>query len=115
MKIDDMLQAADQEEMRRLLEGHESLLIPAVQKAEERYASMTCPECGSPCRQVVDADRPFTPGKVLPNILMHCTYCRAVFEPDTGLIIHFGEAYTPLPTSADLFIRVNEPEDLQDS
>jgi len=109
MKIDNTFRTADPDEMRRQLEGHESLLIPEVARLHERYASMTCPECDSPCRPVINTDRPFKPGQVTPNVLLHCNHCKAIFEPETKIIIRFGEAYDPLPTPADLF--VNEPWD----
>lgn len=113
MKIDESFQTADPKKMRLLLEGHESLLIPEITRLHELYASKVCPECGSPCRVAVDSDRPFKPGQATPNVLLHCTYCRAVIEPETDIIVKFGEAYEPLPTPADLFI--NEPEDPPDS
>lgn len=97
-------QTRDQDEIRKLLEGHESVLAKTIEEDEAYYASKICPSCGAPTYQVPDARQPFIPGRLTPRCLLHCTQCKTLFEPDTGIILESGESYEPMPTVADIFI-----------
>ena len=44
-------QPADPDEIRRLLEGHKSVLAEKVAEDEAYYASKVCPECGADAGQ----------------------------------------------------------------
>ncbi len=96
---------ADPDKIRKLLEGRESVLEERLKEDERYYASKTCPECNASCFAVLDEKQPFTSGRLTPKCLLHCTSCKTIFEPDTGVIVKTGEAYRPVPTATDIFVR----------
>lgn len=81
----------DPDEVRRLLVGHEDILTPLVKKEETFRRHVPCPTCGSYGHQsTLNAKQPFSPGKLLPNVLLVCT-CGTEFEPNSGIIVKVGE------------------------
>ena len=99
---------ADQEWLKKVLEPYKSTVDQAAKDNMEYFASKTCPGCGSPMYPVKDVSHSRTDGLISTKFLLHCTYCRTVIEPDTGIIVKSGEAYEPLPTIADLFIEESD-------
>lgn len=78
----------DPDVIRKLLEGHENVIAPAVEKEQALMSSSPCPVCkGTETEARVNAKRPFIKGKILPNKLLHCLHCGAEFDPGTGLIL----------------------------
>ena len=87
-----------QDEILKLLEGHEDLLTPLVKKEQVFFRNSACPTCGAYSHsQTVNAHRPFTPGSPLPNILLRCLMCQTEFDPNTNLIT----SVTPLIPAPD--------------
>lgn len=84
-------QEMDPDATRKLLEGHEDVITPAVKKEQEQLAGTSCPKCFSGGVQArVDAKRPFRHGSVLPNKLMHCLACGTEFTT-SGIILSVGQ------------------------
>ena len=73
-----------------LLDGVEDTLTPEIEKLEEFFAGITCPECGDDVQKVLDVRRPFRTGSRLPNYHAECVSCRCLFSPYTNLIIRRG-------------------------
>jgi hypothetical protein len=94
---------ADPKEMKKLLKGRKSLLLERVERENKQLEGKVCPECGSPTYPVLRGPGPFT-----LQVLLQCTYCKVLFEPDTGIIVKFGEAYEPMPVRTDLFVNADE-------
>lgn len=77
----------DPDEILRLLEGHQDLLGPMVEKENAMFRHSPCPLCGSLQNDTfVNPNNPFSPGSPLPNRLMRCRNCSTEFDPYTGLM-----------------------------
>lgn len=77
----------DQELVRKLLEGQENVISPAVLKEQTMLSGAVCPACsGDSTQAMVNAKRPFTKGKVLSNKILKCLTCQSEFDPQTGII-----------------------------
>jgi len=77
----------DPDAVRKLLEGHENVIKPAVERELSFFRSIPCPACqGTETEARINPKRPFVKGSILPNKLLHCLHCGAEFEPDTKLI-----------------------------
>lgn len=80
----------DPEVTLKLLEGHKDILTPMAAREEDAARSFSCPRCGgSACDLVVDRDRPFTSGSILPNRSMRCRGCRTEVDPRSGIVLRF--------------------------
>ena len=77
----------DPELVWKLLEGHENLLMPEVEKEQAFFRHVTCPNCNSVQHEVLlDSKNPFTVGSPLPNKILKCLTCNTEFEPYTRFI-----------------------------
>ena len=78
----------DPEVVRKLLEGHENVIAPAVAKEQELLSSSTCPACNSgSVRTGINPKLPFVKGQILPNKLGTCLECGAEFDPRSRVIL----------------------------
>jgi hypothetical protein len=78
----------DPDEVRKLLEGHDDVLTPMIDKDRLYYQAHPCPRCrGSSVEAFTNPRTPFSPGNPLPNKLLRCRDCGVEFEPRSGLIV----------------------------
>lgn len=79
-----------QDEIWKLLEGHEDILTPLAKKEQTFLRNCMCPGCGSyATSSFVNPKIPFSPGVILPNFLLRCLQCQTEFDPNTNLITSF--------------------------
>ena len=75
----------DPNEIRKLLEGHESVLAPEIRRHEKYFESLQCMYCGGNCRPFVSPEKLFESGSVIPKYLAECNDCGHQFEPYTKI------------------------------
>jgi hypothetical protein len=85
----------DPAEVRKALEGHDFTLQDEVNKTMAYFAKLQCLYCGGSCRPVVNAEKPFEEGSVLPNYIAECNDCGAQASPYTRIEIK-GPTRDPL-------------------
>lgn len=77
----------DPDLIHKLMEGHENVIRPAIEKEQAYLGTIACPACGASSLEAqMNPKRPFTKGSILVNKVMICLTCKAEFEPDTRLI-----------------------------
>lgn len=77
----------DPELIRKLLEGQENVIAPAVEKEQAFLQSVPCPSCGKYETQAkMNIKHPFSRGNLLTNKVLECLACKAEFEPHTRVI-----------------------------
>ena len=80
-------QKLSQEQIAKLLEGHQNVLAPLAAKEDEFLKRCNCPNCGKgDLTKKVNSRRPFTSGSPLPNVLLCCKDCDLEFDPYTKFI-----------------------------
>ena len=92
------LQVMDQDELRSIVDangGQKLLIEEADESVKEYFRLLRCPECGGDVEPVVDARRPFSPGRLTPNFLARCTGCGCEFGPDSNIISRRGTTQSP--------------------
>lgn len=78
----------NEEQLKKLLEGHVDVLTPLAQKEEAEFKKKPCPECkAAGAYSSVDPANPFVHGNPLPNKILTCLACGAVFSPYTGAVL----------------------------
>ena len=90
----------DPEETLRALEGQKDILTEDYEREVEYLKKLRCPACYGDqfgCRP--DTDRPFSPGRLLPNYLVVCRDCGTEFAPYSGVILRH------VPSDLDLAAR----------
>lgn len=70
-----------QEELRKLIDGHQDILKKAVEDNEIFFKNLSCPECGSKVMPILNTSMPFKKDGILPNYLAKCHTCEIEFEP----------------------------------
>ena len=76
----------DEETIWKLLEGHQNILQPLLEKEEEVFRRSRCPNCKSDSHDArVDPERPFIAGVPLPVRFLQCRNCQTEFDPYTNL------------------------------
>jgi len=101
-------QPEDPDKIRKLLEGHQSVLADKVAEDEKYYAGKACPFCGSKCVPLVDSTTPFIPGRLTPKCNLQCMSCGTLFEPDTGIVIEEGVPLDEVPDITQAELITNE-------
>jgi hypothetical protein len=77
----------DPELLQKHLEGQENVIAPAVEKEQSFLKAVACPGCsGYSTEARVNAKRPFIPGLVLANKILHCLECGVEFDPHSRII-----------------------------
>lgn len=85
---------------RKAIEGHEDVLAPAARVDEAFYRQFSCPGCGSSslAKEYLGGPRgqgvTWTEDEVLPNALLRCGECSALFNPKSGMIVEQGVPVT---------------------
>lgn len=81
------LKEMDPDKIRELLKGHVDVLTPLANKEAEMIKSASCPNCGlTEVQPMLDRGRPFSPGALLPNKVLHCLNCKTEFDPKNNII-----------------------------
>jgi hypothetical protein len=77
----------DLEQVQKLLEGHENVIAPAIEKEQTFMKSVPCPSCRAYETEArVNPKRPFTQFSILANKLLVCLACGTEFDPFLGII-----------------------------
>lgn len=76
----------DPDLIRELIQGHENVIAPAVEKEQAFLQTISCIVCGSSADAQMNAKRPFVKGSILVKKTMVCVTCKAEFDPETGVI-----------------------------
>lgn len=78
----------DPEHIRELIDGHENVISPAMEREQSFLKSISCPRCGEfETEARINSKRPFSHGMILPNKILVCLRCQTEFEPHTKLIL----------------------------
>jgi hypothetical protein len=81
----------DPEVTRKLLEGYEDELTPAVIAQEAFYRQFVCKRCGKKCQKEFVRGHVFTDSSgLVPRACLRCTTCNCLFDPHSGLILETG-------------------------
>jgi hypothetical protein len=98
-----MLKTLDADLVRKLLEGVEDVITPAVEVETKLYREARCPRCfqSGYCVKKTAAPKivatphgpevitsPFAPNRLLADGFAHCTNCDTEFCPRSGIIRH---------------------------
>ena len=82
----------DPEITRKLLEGYEDVLTPAVKARDEFYKQFRCKRCGKNCQKEFVRGHIFADeGDIAPRSCLRCTSCRCLFDPHSGVILETGD------------------------
>lgn len=93
---DMIFKTMDPQKVRELLEGHENIIAPEVEKHQKYFESLKCDYCGGKCMAIVlDGANPFKEGAILPDYQAECVDCGAHFTPYTGIEVR-GPIRNPL-------------------
>lgn len=85
----------DPREVMRILEGHTNILTEEVKKNNEYFSKLQCLYCGGGCHPIVNNEKPFDEGSILPNFIAQCNDCDAQFTPYTKIEVR-GPKRNPL-------------------
>jgi hypothetical protein len=88
----------DPKEVLQLLEGHENVLAPEVERHEAYFRKLQCVYCGGSCHPFVSPENLFESGSMLPKYLAECSDCGCQFEPYTKIELR-GPQRNPLEES----------------
>jgi hypothetical protein len=92
----------DPELARRLIEGYQDELTPALKAQDAFYRQFNCPRCKGSLQKEIDSRVAFTGDGLIPKALLRCATCRYLIDPHTGLVVEFGDAskipYEAIPT-----------------
>lgn len=77
-----------EDDIKKLLEGHEDILTPMAKKEEDFLKRVPCVNCRSYSTRVeVNTLQPFSPGNPLVNKVIRCLQCGAGADPYTRIVI----------------------------
>lgn len=77
----------DPDVVRKLVEGQENVVKPAVEKEQQFFKTSSCPNCSAyEVESRVNTKRPFIQGSILANKILVCLCCGTEFEPYTKVI-----------------------------
>lgn len=82
----------DPEVARRLIEGYEDELTPAMNAQDAFYKKFRCPRCKCGLQKEIDIRTAFTGDGLIPKSLLRCANCRYLIDPHTNLVVEFGDA-----------------------
>ena len=85
----------DPNEVLKLLEGHENVLKPEIERHEAYFDKLQCSYCGGSCRGFVSPEKLFKKDSLLPKYLAECNDCGSQFEPYTKIELR-GPTKNPL-------------------
>lgn len=83
------------EDVWRTLAKHPNVISEEVKKTNEYFSKLSCAYCGGSCRPIVNTDKLFDSGFILPNFIAECNDCEAQFTPYTSIEIR-GPQKNPL-------------------
>lgn len=75
----------DPDDVWRVLSGHSNVIAEEVKKTEEYFSKLSCTYCGGNCHAVVNNEKLFDDGSILPNFIAECSDCGAQFTPYTKI------------------------------
>jgi hypothetical protein len=79
--------------VRKLIEGHEDVLTPAIVALDAFYATFRCPRCRAPLVREFDSRHVFSdPAQLAPRALLRCPGCRYLIDPHSNVVLQFGDA-----------------------
>jgi rubredoxin len=88
MAIPSKFKCLDPEITKKLIEGQEDILGPAVKSREELYRNAICPSCGESNFKMLP--KKLNAEELVPYHYMECRICGCVFDPKTGIILKDG-------------------------
>lgn len=86
------LHEMDPDVVKKLIEGHEDVIAPAVAQEQATLGGSTCPFCQGPMDARVNPKRPFIKGKVLPNKVLVCLQCEAEVDLHSKIVVKMPTA-----------------------
>lgn len=85
-------QEMDPELVLRAIEGYQDELTPAAEAQSERLQKFRCPRCRGGLHKEFDIRTCFKPTEMLPQPLLRCRNCGYLIDPETRLVVEFGNA-----------------------
>lgn len=79
----------------RLISAHPNVISEEVKKSEMYFSNLSCPYCGGGCHPVVNSEKLFDDGSILPNFIAECNDCESQFTPYTKIEVR-GPKKNPL-------------------
>ena len=81
-----ILKFIPQDKNLELRKTHEDVLGRERSREVDYISRLQCVQCNSKVTSKLNADRLFTPGKLLPNLIMVCDKCNIEFEPYSKIV-----------------------------
>ena len=81
-----ILKFIPQDKILELRKNHEDVLSRERSREVDYISHLRCVQCDSKVTSKLNANRLFTPGKLLPNLVMVCSKCEIEFEPYSKIV-----------------------------